>query len=346
MESATGVPIAAAALFDTKLVSRPRKIITEASTSCGVRLPATDMNALPIRSAPPVSVSARPSAMLATTTSTTSALMPRPSPSNLRQPVTISASTPSSEEIAIGSTLKAASATARGHDQHRKRRLARPRQVERAVEHEHAGFVLERRDPRRRALHQQHVARAQHAVRDLAVERGFVGRPVHREDDHAEAIGETDVLEPAVMQGRLLRDHDFDQLLLGCAVRVLLRRQIADAPRVVQRGAERALVVLEVGGGVADEQPVALGDFEILGRGKSLVAAQDTVESPSGCRSCGATLLTVLPRAALRGPMIQHGVESPRRDLRERALTLAQQARRDEPEIERAPAGPVRRPAA
>ena len=80
--------------------------MTEASTSCGVRLPAIDMNALPQQLSSARDVNARPRAMLATTTSTTSALIPRPSPSNLRQPVTISASTPSSEEIEIGSTLK------------------------------------------------------------------------------------------------------------------------------------------------------------------------------------------------------------------------------------------------
>ena len=62
-------------------------------------------------SAPPVAVSARPSDRLATTISTTSALMPRPRPSNLRHPVRSSATTPISADIEIGNTRKAASST-------------------------------------------------------------------------------------------------------------------------------------------------------------------------------------------------------------------------------------------
>src|SRR3546814_6368319 len=100
--TATGGPTAAAAVFDEKFVSNVAKAIMTARTTAPGKPCIPSASELPSHSAAPVSSKARPSAMLAATSTITLALKAWPNRSNFTHPVASMTIDPASAAIAMG----------------------------------------------------------------------------------------------------------------------------------------------------------------------------------------------------------------------------------------------------
>ena len=111
MPMAMGVPITAAALLETTLVSTASSAISAEIMIVGLAPAVAAKKTEVIKSVAPVATSALPSARLATTTKNTEELIARIAAPRLRQRVSSSSATPAVALTAIGIAPVAAKAT-------------------------------------------------------------------------------------------------------------------------------------------------------------------------------------------------------------------------------------------